>query len=74
MLLGTERDGMQKTFDPPESADKKRVGCVSCSQTLLETFVETPEGSRVWLRVRCKRCGVFNKVLYLNGKVQVAQE
>lgn len=58
---------------PSEKIEKRRVGCVKCSHTLLEFFMESPEGSKVWLKVKCKACGEYNLIVHVNGKTQVGQ-
>jgi len=56
-------------------SNSQRVSCVSCGHTLCETFAETPEGVKVWTKMRCRNrgCGSWNVILYFGGRVSVAQ-
>lgn len=58
---------------PVGKVEKRRVGCVKCSHTLLEFFMESPEDSKVWLKVKCKSCSEFNLIVHCNGRTQVGQ-
>ena len=57
---------------PVSAENSKRVRCVSCNYTLMEMAVETPEGSRVWLKTKCKGCRVFNVIVMRDGRLSVS--
>ena len=57
---------------PATDEKSHRIHCVSCNYTLLEISVETPEGSRVWLKTKCKGCKTYNVVLLKDGKLNVS--
>ncbi len=57
---------------PVAEENSRRIHCVSCNYTLLEIAVETPEGSRVWLKTKCKGCKTFNVVVMKDGRVSVS--
>ena len=56
----------------PATENSRRVHCVSCNYTLLEIAVETPEGSRVWLKTKCKGCKTYNVIVMKDGRVNVS--
>jgi len=35
--------------------------------------MESPEDSKVWLKVKCKSCGQYNLIVHVNGMTQVGQ-
>ncbi len=38
----------------------------------MEVSVETPEGSCVWMKTKCKDCKTFNVIVYKDGRLNVS--
>lgn len=57
---------------PASVENSRRVCCISCGRTLMEISVETPEGSRVWLRSKCRDCKTINVVVLADGRLSVS--
>lgn len=57
---------------PAVADNSRRIHCVSCNYTLLEISVETTEGSRVWIKTKCKGCKTYNVIVMKDGRVNVS--
>jgi ribosomal protein S27E len=57
---------------PAPAENSRRVCCISCGHTLMEVSVETPEGSCVWMKTKCKDCKTFNVIVYKDGRLNVS--
>jgi phage FluMu protein Com len=57
---------------PATDERSKRVCCISCGRTLMEISVETPEGSRVWAKTKCRDCKTFNVIVVVDGRLSVS--
>jgi phage FluMu protein Com len=57
----------------PDSVEgSSRVCCISCGRTLMEISVETPKGSRVWIKAKCRDCKGFNVIVMKDGRLNVS--
>lgn len=65
-----EASGDASSTNPAENSH--RVCCISCGHALCELAVETPEGSRVWLKTKCKGCKAFNVIVVRDGRLNVS--
>jgi ribosomal protein S27E len=70
-LADTATDEIKKTQENP-SSNSVRVRCSACNYTLLEAAIETPQESRVWLKLKCKGCRTYNVVVFKDGTLSVS--
>ena len=57
---------------PASVENSRRVCCISCGRTLMDISVETAEGSRVWIKTKCRDCKSFNVIVMVDGRLNVS--
>lgn len=62
----------KKTTQENPSSNSVRVRCSACNYTLLEAAIETPQESRVWLKLKCKGCRTYNVIVFRDGALSVS--